>query len=68
MKIPPQALSEEALEGIIDDYILREGTDYGQQEASLEEKRLQVKRQLDLGLVSIHYDADLESCTLISEQ
>ena len=37
MKIPQQELSSDALVGVIDAFILREGTDYGPQEYTLEE-------------------------------
>ena len=44
MKISPQQLSAEALTGVVDAFILREGTDYGVQEYTLEEKRQRVLR------------------------
>lgn len=66
MDIPLEKLSPEALQGVIDDYILREGTDYGQQEASLEKKRADVLRQLEKGKAKIVFDQETESITLIS--
>ena len=65
MLIPYRQLSEDALAGIIDDYILREGTDYGERELSLEEKRARLKKQLARGEVAITYDARTNSCTLV---
>ena len=49
IRIPLETLSDEALAGVIDAYILREGTDYGHQEYDIEEKRRRVRRQLEKG-------------------
>jgi len=68
VEIPMSSLSEDALEGIIKDFILREGTDYGEVEYSLEEKIGQVKVLLDRGEAHIYFDYDTETCTLISQR
>ena len=68
IEIPLTALSTEAQEGVIDDFIQREGTDYGAQEASLEKKRSDIRRQIDSGKVKLVFDAAEESVTLITEQ
>lgn len=39
MIIPWQSLEESTLNNVLDSFILREGTDYGEQELSLAEKR-----------------------------
>ena len=49
MLIPWQDLSPETLENLIESFVLREGTDYGEQERSLEQKVNDVKRQLKSG-------------------
>ena len=49
MKISPQQLSAEALTGVVDAFILREGTDYGELEISLQDKVDQIKNQLESG-------------------
>ncbi len=66
MDIPPESLSREALQGVIDDFILREGTDYGVSEASLDKKRQDVLRQLENGKAKIVFDAETESITLVA--
>jgi uncharacterized protein YheU (UPF0270 family) len=66
MDIPLEKLSAEALEGVIDDYILREGTDYGLQEVPLDKKRSDILRQLQNGKAKIVFDAETESITLVS--
>ena len=65
VEIPIERLSPEALDGVIDDFILREGTDYGHHEHGFEEKRAEVRRQLANGEARIVFDAKLESVTLI---
>ncbi|EMG7879345.1 MULTISPECIES: YheU family protein [Enterobacter cloacae complex] len=49
MIIPWQALSPETLDNLIESFVLREGTDYGEHERSLEQKVNDVKRQLKSG-------------------
>jgi hypothetical protein len=56
MKIPHTSLSKEALQGVIREFILREGTDYGDREWTLDEKVQQVLAQLKSGKASITYD------------
>ena len=36
--IPIERLSPEAIQGVIEEFILREGTDYGEKETSMETK------------------------------
>ena len=43
--VPFANLSEDALSGLIDDFILREGTEYGLKEFLLSEKHEQIKKQ-----------------------
>ncbi len=59
-----QELSVEALRGVIESFILREGTDYGMEEYSLDQKVSQVIRQLERGEAEIIYDLIDESCDL----
>lgn len=49
MIIPWQDLAPETLDNLIESFVLREGTDYGEQERSLEQKVSDVKRQLKSG-------------------
>ncbi|MGR5389868.1 YheU family protein [Vibrio crassostreae] len=53
MIIPWQDIAPETLENLIKEFVLREGTDYGDVEVSLQNKIDQVKHQLALGEVSI---------------
>lgn len=65
--IPPEQLSADALQGVIEAFIVREGTDYGAQEWNLAEKVEQVRKQLQRGDAVIVFDLTTESCTLMTE-
>lgn len=67
MFIPPQALSHDALTGLISEFVLREGTEYGLSDVSLETKIAQVRKQIERGDVVIVYDEGTESCDLVSK-
>ena len=67
MKIPYQNLSPEALQGLIEEFIAREGTDYGDIEINFETKVKQLMSQLKLGTIEIAYDSETQSCTLITK-
>jgi hypothetical protein len=47
--IPWQELEQETLNSLIESFVLREGTDYGEHERSLEQKVDDVRRQLKSG-------------------
>lgn len=61
MKIPLTSLSEEALERIIEAFVLREGTDYGHAEHDLASKCRAVRRQLQSGTAEIDFDPETET-------
>lgn len=65
MLIPHRELSEEALQGVIEDFVTRDGTDYGEEEIPLAVKVAQVKRLLDSGHYRIVYDPGLQTVTLM---
>lgn len=64
LTIPWLSLSDDALAGVIEEFVTREGTDYGY-EVSLEEKYLEVRRQLERGEAQINYDEESMTCTLV---
>ncbi len=47
LAIPYDSLSAEALRGVIEAFVLREGTDYGSHEFTLDDKVAHVMRQLE---------------------
>jgi uncharacterized protein YheU (UPF0270 family) len=64
--LDPAQLSPGALRGLVEEYVTREGTDYGQGEWSLEEKVAQVFRQLEAGEAQIVFDLELESASIVT--
>jgi hypothetical protein len=65
MIIPHHMLSPEALRGVIEACITREGTDYGLHEVPLATKVAQVRHQLDADTVVIVYDGSRTFCVRI---
>ena len=59
--IPLETLTESALAGIIESFVLREGTEYGASDHGLERKCEQVLRQLQRGEAEIDFDPDTDS-------
>jgi uncharacterized protein YheU (UPF0270 family) len=66
LKIPWDELSEDALMGIIEEFVTREGTEYGESEISLEMKCQQVRQQLRDGEACITFDEELQTCSISS--
>jgi uncharacterized protein YheU (UPF0270 family) len=64
MIIPHRMLSPDALRGVIEAFVTREGTDYGAQEVPLNIKVFQVQQQLDAGTAVLVYDEATDSCTI----
>lgn len=65
MEIPWRRLSESTLIGVIEDFILREGTDYGPREFTVQEKINQVRYQLESGKAKLVFEAASGTCNII---
>ena len=61
-------LTEETLLNIIEGFVLREGTEYGEADVSLEDKVQQVLAQLTLGDVLLVYSELHETVNIIPKQ
>ena len=59
--VPHTELAADLLRAVIESFVLREGTDYGEKEYSLDEKVARVIRQLERGEAQIVFDPDTES-------
>lgn len=66
MEIPYQKLEPEILRAVIVEFVSREGTDYGDQVFSLDEKVAAVQRQLEDGTARIVFDAEDETCNVVA--
>ncbi len=65
VEVPHTLLSPDALRGLVEAFVLREGTDYGAREFTHEEKVAQVLAQLESGDTRIVFDPQTESVTLL---
>jgi uncharacterized protein YheU (UPF0270 family) len=65
IKIPYDQLSPEALQGVIEEFVTRDGTDYGEIEIPLKTKISQVLNQLKSGKVVIVFDQFSETCNIL---
>ncbi len=64
--VPHGQLSEEALTGVIEQFIHREGTDYGEVEATPEQKVAQVRAQLARGEAVLLWDEESQSINIVT--
>ena len=63
-KIPVNKLSPEALQGVINEFISRDGTDYGEMEISPETNFRQVKNKLETGSAVLIFDDETETTNI----
>lgn len=66
MIIPYKDVPYDTLEGIVQEFVLREGTEYGEREVPLPEKVSQVLKQISSGDAFVLYDSVSESCDIVS--
>lgn len=65
MLIPHKQLSPEALNNLVEEFVSRDGTDYGAEEISLAQKTEQVLRLLQQGEMVILFDEESASCNIV---
>ncbi len=68
VEVPAARLSREALDGLIEELVTRDGTDYGLQEHTLDQKKRAVAGQLERGEVVIVFDPESETCNIIPRE
>lgn len=68
MIIPIQELAPDTLRNLVEAFVLREGTDYGEQEVSLSDKVDQVIAQLRAGEACLLYSELHETVDIVSKQ
>ena len=65
VKISHDQLTPETLHSVIEEFVTRDGTDYGETETPLETKISQVLGQLKTGKAVIVFDHQSETCTIL---
>lgn len=68
VEVPSSSLSPEALNGVVEEFVTREGTDYGHGDHSLAQKMQSVFRQLERGEVAIVFDPESQSCNILTRE
>lgn len=63
--VPHTELSTEALRGVVEAYVLREGTDYGERDVPFETKVAQVMRQIERGEARIMFDPVTQGVAIV---
>jgi len=63
--VPYTELSEDALRGLLESFVLREGTEYGARDFSLDEKVAHVLKQLRRGEAQIVFDPESETVDVV---
>ena len=66
--VPPERLSADVLQALLEEFASRDGTDYGERERTLEEKFEQLRSQLDTGDLQLLYDVESEQWDLLPRQ
>lgn len=65
LDIPWSELSPEALTGVLESFVLREGTDYGEVELTFDEKLARLRAAVQGGEARIVFDPATESVTVL---
>jgi uncharacterized protein YheU (UPF0270 family) len=65
--VPYTELGADLLHAVVESYVLREGTDYGEREFSLAEKVSHVISQLKRGEVHIVFDPESETVSIATK-
>ena len=64
--VPYTALAADLLLALIESFVLREGTDYGEKEVPMQQKVARVMSQLKKGEDKIVFDPESESVTIVA--
>ncbi len=66
--IPHEALSDEALRGVVEAFVLREGTDYGEEVFSLDQKVNQVMAQIKRGEAELRFEPESATVAIVGSE
>ncbi len=67
LRVPPDRVSPEALQGLLEEFASRDGTDYGETETPLDQRVAQLRAQLTAGTLALLFDAQSETWDLLPE-
>jgi len=66
LNIPYEKLPPEILRSIIEEFVTRHGTDYGEVEVPLEQRIRQVQKEIISGKLLILFDTQDQICNIVS--
>lgn len=66
--VPPERLDAEALAKLVEEFVTRDGTDYGLEERSLAHKTDAVMAQIKRGHVVVMFDLTTETANLMRRE
>ncbi|MCX2973296.1 YheU family protein [Halieaceae bacterium IMCC8485] len=66
VQVPLNRLSEDVLQALLEEFVSRDGTDYGAVELTLEQKAGNLRRQLEREEVAILFDTESEQWDLVA--
>ena len=66
VSVPHTALEADVLRAVIESFVLREGTDYGERELSLDDKVARVMGLLEGGEARIVFDPDTQTVAILT--
>jgi len=67
MIVPWQALAPETLDNLIEEYVTRDGTDYGELEVSLERRVRQIRAKLQSGEAVLLFSESTGLCNIVAK-
>ena len=65
IQVPQNRLAEDVLQQLLEEYVTRDGTDYGMHERSTQDKVLIVQTQMKAGEIVLVYELESESWDLL---
>lgn len=68
IEIPWQQISSAALKGLLEEFVSRDGTDYGEIEIGLEQRCEQVKQLLKQGSAVILFSEESGQCNIVAKE
>lgn len=67
MIVPWQAVQPETLDNLIEEYVTRDGTDYGEQEISLSRRVEQIRAKLQSGEAVLLFSESTGLCNIVAK-
>lgn len=68
IRVPANRLATDILQALMEEYVTRDGTDYGAVELTLEQKVARLESQITRGDIWLLYDGDTEEWDLLPRE